>query len=127
MIRGVSKVIIDVDDQDRAKTFWLDTVGFRLLQDSPYDKDTRWLEVASPDGAIVLVLSPRHGEPRREAPEMLPTSNVFFHCDDLESTHRELEQRGVVFAQAPIKQEFGWWSMFVDTEGNRFALVPAGQ
>jgi hypothetical protein len=27
----------------------------------------------------------------------------------------------------PVQQEFGWWSLFNDTEGNRFALVPRGQ
>jgi catechol 2,3-dioxygenase-like lactoylglutathione lyase family enzyme len=26
------------------------------------------------------------------------------------------------FPQPPIRMSFGWWSMFNDTEGNRFAL-----
>jgi hypothetical protein len=33
-----------------------------------------------------------------------------------------LSARGVEFPQAPVQQPFGWWSMFNDTEGNRFAL-----
>jgi predicted enzyme related to lactoylglutathione lyase len=28
----------------------------------------------------------------------------------------------VEFPQPPVYQPFGWWSMFNDTEGNRFAL-----
>jgi catechol 2,3-dioxygenase-like lactoylglutathione lyase family enzyme len=31
MIIGVSKVVIGVDDQDRAKTFWTETMGFGLV------------------------------------------------------------------------------------------------
>jgi predicted enzyme related to lactoylglutathione lyase len=27
-------------------------------------------------------------------------------------------------AQPPVEQPFGWWSMFEDAEGNRFALTP---
>jgi len=30
MISGVSKVVIDVGDQERAKVFWTETVGFEL-------------------------------------------------------------------------------------------------
>jgi predicted enzyme related to lactoylglutathione lyase len=69
------------------------------------------------------VLSRRRGD-RPSAPAELPTSNVFFCCDDLSRTHRELSARGVVFPQPPIEQPWGGWSMFEDLEGNRFALVP---
>ena len=50
MISGVSKVVIEVGDQERAKAFWIETMGFGLVQDAPYG-DERWLEVGSPDGA----------------------------------------------------------------------------
>ena len=45
-----------------------------------------------------------------------------FHCDDLKATHAELVALGVEFPEPPSRQSFGWWSMFNDTEGNRFAL-----
>jgi predicted enzyme related to lactoylglutathione lyase len=35
--------------------------------------------------------------------------------------------RGVRFPVAPVQQPFGWWSVFEDPDGNRFALVPRGQ
>jgi predicted enzyme related to lactoylglutathione lyase len=52
------------------------------------------------------------------------TSNTFFYCDDLPRTYDELRARGVEFAQPPVRQSWGWWSMFEDQEGNRFALGP---
>jgi predicted enzyme related to lactoylglutathione lyase len=55
---------------------------------------------------------------------MLPTSNVLFYCDDFVRTYEELRSRGVAFPQPPVEQSFGWWSMFEDREGNRFALRP---
>ena len=120
MIEGVRKVVIEVADQDRALEFWTERMGFALAQDTPYG-DERWLEVRTPDRGVVLVLSVRRGE-LPAAPDMLPTSNVFFYCDDLVRTHEELRLRGVAFPQPPIEQSFGWWSMFEDQEGNRFAL-----
>ena len=75
------------------------------------------------DKAVVIVLSQRDGDPPT-APAALPTSNVIFCCDDLPRTFEELSALGVAFPQPPIEQPFGWWSMFEDGEGNRFALVP---
>src|SRR6266511_2844842 len=123
VIRGVSKVVIDVEDQERAKEFWTEKMGFELVQDVPYGNE-RWLEVRSPDGAVNLVLDLRVREAgeRQEAPDTLPNSNVMFRCDDLRETYEELRALGVEFPQPPVKQPFGWWSMFNDSEGNRFGL-----
>jgi lactoylglutathione lyase len=125
MIEGVSKVVIEVDDQARALEFWTETLGFELHQDTPYGEE-RWVEVRTPDNGLILVLSPRQDD-RPNASHMLPTSNVFFCCDDLPETYEELRSRGVEFTQPPVRLSFGWWSMFQDQEGNRFALHPREQ
>jgi predicted enzyme related to lactoylglutathione lyase len=125
MIDGVSKIVIAVGDQDRALAFWTETIGFELVEDAPYG-DERWLEVRSPDGQIDLVLDLRKGAGRdRKVPDHLPTSNVMFRCEDLNGTYEELSARGVEFPQPPVEQPFGSWSMFNDSEGNRFALEQA--
>jgi predicted enzyme related to lactoylglutathione lyase len=122
MIRGVHQVLIEVDDQDRALTFWTEVLDFDLVQDAPYGEE-RWLEVRTPGGAVTVVLGQRSGERPKVAQE-LPTSNVWFYCEDLDRTYNELSARGVNFPRPPVEQPFGWWSMFEDTEGNRFALTP---
>jgi lactoylglutathione lyase len=121
MVRGINQVVLEVDDQDRALAFWTDAMGFELVQDAPYG-DERWLEVRTPDRAVTVVLSLRQGE-RPTAPQELPTSNIMFYCDELASTYDELRARGVEFPQPPVEQPFGWWSLFQDPEGNRFALT----
>jgi len=123
VIEGVSQVLVEVEDQDRALKFWTEAVGFELAQDAPYGDAGRWIEVRTRDKATVLVLRPRDGD-GPTAPEELPTSNIFFYCDDLSRTYEELRGRGVEFPQPPVQQSWGWWSMFEDQEGNRFALGP---
>jgi catechol 2,3-dioxygenase-like lactoylglutathione lyase family enzyme len=56
MISAVSKVVVPVDDQERAKEFWVDRLGFELRRDESYG-DERWIEhfgwwalFADPDG-----------------------------------------------------------------------------
>jgi predicted enzyme related to lactoylglutathione lyase len=126
VVGGVTKVVVEVEDQERAKRFWTETMGFELVQDTPYGEE-RWLEVRTPDKAVVLVLGPRQAERPAAQHPSLPTSNVFFYAEDLQQTYEELRARGVEFPEPPVRQPFGWWSLFQDSEGTRFALVPRGQ
>ena len=122
MITGVGKVVIAVEDQVRAKDFWTSQVGFEVHRDESYG-DERWIELSPPDGGPLLVLSRRaDDEPRREVPDQLPHSPLFFNCADIERTYRELSDRGVQFPLPPTQQHFGWWSLFEDPEGRRYAL-----
>jgi lactoylglutathione lyase len=122
VISGVSKVIVPVDDEAQAKEFWTARLGFDVVRDETY-ADERWIEVSPPDQSLVLVLSRRPaGEPRREVREQLPHSDLFFTCDDIQQTYRELTDRGVKFPTAPTQMHFGWWAMFEDQDGTRYAL-----
>lgn len=89
MIKGVSKVVIDVEDQERAKVFWTTTMSFEVVQDAPYGEE-RWLEVRSPDNATILVLGRSSTGPgdRESVPEMLPTS-----CSSTATTYSRPSRR----------------------------------
>ena len=101
MISGISKIVVPVDDQVRAKEFWTSRLGFDVVSDESYG-DERWIEVSPPAGGPVIVLSPRKAvDAPREVPDQLPHSPVFFTCDDIEATHRELVERGVRFPVPP--------------------------
>ena len=120
MLSAVDKVSLNVRDQDAAKRFWVDTMGFELLQDSPMGEDagTRWLEVRPPDGTATLILF----SPRFDDSQLGSLSNVLFTCQDIQRTHEELMARGVEFPDPPGKQVWGWWATFKDTEGNLYGL-----
>ena len=123
MIHGVQKVVVPVDDQERAKEFWTDRVGFEVVEDTQYGGGNRWLEVTPPDRGVILVLSPREpGNARREVSDQLPHSDVFFACTDIVATYRQLTARGVRFHTPPTQMPFGWWALFEDHEGTRYAL-----
>jgi predicted enzyme related to lactoylglutathione lyase len=122
MISGVSKVVVPVDDQERSREFWVDRLGFELRRDESYG-DERWIEVSPAGQDLVLALTRRAShEVRQELPDQLPHSPVFFNCDDIERTYRELTGRGVEFPVPPARQHFGWWALFADPDGTRYAL-----
>jgi catechol 2,3-dioxygenase-like lactoylglutathione lyase family enzyme len=119
---GVNQVVLYVNDQLEAKAFWTEKMGCQLVQDDEYG-DERWIAVLTPDGNTRLVLSNKiPGFEVGPVQDGRPHSNVFFYADDIEKAYAELSARGVEFPQPPVKQFFGWWSLFADQDGTRYAL-----
>jgi lactoylglutathione lyase len=126
MLTAVRSVAIYVGDQDRAKRFYTETLGFDLIQDTPMGDGPgrpRWIEVAPPDRNVLLVLF----TPPGSESQIGTFSNVLFECDDLQATHKELARRGVEFTEEPSKQFWGWWAVFKDPDGNSYGLGQRGE
>ena len=125
MVTGVRSVGVYVGDQDRAKEFWTETIGFELLQDTPMGPEggPRWIEVAPPSRNVILVLFTPPGDEARVG----TFSNVLFECDDIHRTYEELSAKGVDFPDPPREEFWGWWAAFRDPDGNSYGLGPSGQ
>lgn len=123
MIRSVRSASIYVGDQDRAKQFFTETLGFELLGDTPMGETERWIEVAPPDGNVILVLYTTEDQKDRVG----TFSNVLFSCDDIQQTYTELTAKGVEFAAPPSKEFWGWWAEFKDPDGNTYGLGQSGE
>ncbi len=124
MIGAVDKVGLNVADQDRAKQFWTETMGFECVADTPMGDESgegagsRWIEVRPPDGEPNLILF----TPQFDESKVGLLSGVLFTCDDIQKTHAELTARGVEFPDPPSQQFWGWWATFADPAGNVYGL-----
>jgi catechol 2,3-dioxygenase-like lactoylglutathione lyase family enzyme len=126
MLTAVRSVGVYAGDQERSKRFFTETLGFKLLQDTPMGDGPgapRWIEVAPPDRNVILVLFTPEGDQDRIG----TFSNVLFECDDIQVTHKELAARGVEFTEEPSKQFWGWWAVFKDPDGNTYGLGQRGE
>ncbi len=126
MITTVRSVGIYAGDQDRARQFFTETLGFDLLQDTPMGTEPgapRWIEVAPPDRHVILVLF----TPDEQKDRIGTFSNVLFNCDDIQKTYEELRGKGVEFTEAPSRQFWGWWAVFKDPDGNTYGLGQSGE
>ncbi|MDQ2867262.1 MAG: VOC family protein [Verrucomicrobiota bacterium] len=118
MIKQIKFISIPVANQVRALDFYTEKLGFTIITDQPFDAKQRWIELRVPKAETRIVLFTAEGEEKRIGTMM----NMSFACDDIDKTYTELKQRGVEFDGAPEKQPWGTYTIFKDSEGNRFVL-----
>ena len=117
MIENVQVVSVPVSDQERAKTFYADVLGFELRADEPFDPGMRWVEVA-PKGATTSLALVTWFE------SMPPGSlqGLVVATDDIHATYDELVTKGVPFDFPPTELPGGTQAVFRDPDGNGLVL-----
>lgn len=130
MINHVGTVSVFVNDQQRAKEFYTNVLGFELRADAPLfpGATARWIAVA-PQGAqteIILYLPDENWSHYRQV--VGKSQALTLDVTDMATLHEQLKAKGVVFVQEPDVQPWGTFAMIEDSEGNRLLLVeqPAG-
>jgi predicted enzyme related to lactoylglutathione lyase len=132
MIQRLSHSTLFVLNQDEAKRFYVDKLGFDLKMD--FDMGSfRWLTV-SPKGQpdVQLVLMPVAPGPHmdeascdriRELVKQGRMPTVVFETSDCQKTYEELNARGVEFLQPPTDRFYGVEAILKDPFGNWFSLT----
>ena len=135
MIIKHSHSTVYVIDQERAKTFYTDKLGFEVRSDVtlPEMGNFRWLTVGplgQEDVAIVLMAIP--GQPVMDDETAAQVralmakgfaGTVFLTTDDCQADYEELAARGVEFTEEPESRPYGIDAGFRDPSGNSFRLT----
>jgi catechol 2,3-dioxygenase-like lactoylglutathione lyase family enzyme len=132
MIQRLGIASVYVLDQERAKAFYTEKLGFELRTDATVGT-FRWLEVGpkgQPDLSITLMaIEPGMNWSKETADALreLVKKGTFgfgaFHTDDCRKTYEELKARGVQFKGEPQDRPYGVETVLQDDSGNWFALV----
>ncbi|GAA3042852.1 VOC family protein [Streptosporangium longisporum] len=116
-ITHVQLLSLPVADQDRAKSFYVDTLGFDLVSDNPMGPDRRWVQVA-PKGARTSITLVTWFD------TMPPGSlkGLVLETDDLEGDVAALSDRGVAIEGDIQRSPWGRYVTFDDPDGNGIVL-----
>ena len=131
MITNVSLVTLYVTDQDAAKAFYIDNLGFVEGDDVSMGDDFRWVTVFHPDHPEVKVTLMVPGPPLADelaatVRRALASGSMYgfgLATDDCRKTYDELTAKGVEFIQPPTDRPYGVEAMVLDNSGNRLVLV----
>jgi catechol 2,3-dioxygenase-like lactoylglutathione lyase family enzyme len=119
-VHDVTVVSVPVSDQDRAKAFYVGTLGFRVLRDDDSVPGIRWVQVAPGTGATGLTLVTWFAT--------MPAGSLrglVLACDDLTAEYERLRAAGVAFDSPPQQQPWATEAVFRDPDGNMLVLQQA--
>jgi catechol 2,3-dioxygenase-like lactoylglutathione lyase family enzyme len=119
-----------VDDYDEAIAFFVDVLGFELIEDSPAvttvgGRPKRWVVVRPPGATTGLLLARADGErqARSVGDQFAGRVGLFLRVDDFQAYYDRMCRSGVEFVSEPRDEPYGRVVVFVDIAGNRWDLL----
>jgi catechol 2,3-dioxygenase-like lactoylglutathione lyase family enzyme len=131
MITNVSLVTVYCLDQDRARDFYVDVLGFTPHTDVAMGEGFRWVTVTHPSQPELEVTLMTPGPPldpdaadfiRRQL-EKGQMGGLGLRVDDCRKTYEDLTAKGVTFLQEPSERPYGVEAVMRDVSGNWMVLV----
>ena len=126
---GLELVAIVVADYDPAIAFFVDVLGFDLIEDSPSTTNDgrakRWVVVRPPNAQTGILLAKADGEAQSAivGNQFAGRVGFFLRVDDFAATLRRMEAAGVELVTAPRDEPYGRVVVFRDLAGNRWDLL----
>jgi lactoylglutathione lyase len=118
LITNIATVAVYVEDQQAAKEFWTNKVGFEVKAEFPMGPNAYWLEVAPTNAQSHLVIYPKSMMPGHESLK----ASIVFNSDDVLGTYEKMKAKGVAFKGEPQEMQWGTFVQFTDEDGNEFLL-----
>lgn len=125
----LEQLALIVDDYDTAIRFFVDVLGFELVEDSPSltndGRPKRWVVVRPPGATTALLLAQADGERQARAigDQFAGRVGLFLRVDDFQASYDRMRDNGVQFVTEPRHEPYGQVAVFVDIAGNRWDLL----
>ena len=115
-VRRIAIVSVPVSDQEAAKRFYTDMLGFSTVRDNPMGPDQRWVQVGPPGAETSVTLVTWF-------PGMRPGSitGLVLETDDVAADHARLRSRGGGISDL-AEVPWGRYATFTDPDGNGWVL-----
>lgn len=131
MITNISLVTVHCLDQDKARDFYVNLLGFEPRTDVTMGEGFRWVTIGHPSQPELEVTLMVPGPPldeeaaahvRRQL-EKGQMGGLGLQVDDCHKTFAELSAKGVTFLQEPSDRPYGIEAVMRDDTGNWLVLV----
>lgn len=125
MITKAAQITLFVKDQTRAKQWYIDVLGFQLINDLEFAPGWSYVTVAphkNSETIIELAQSSTADQRALVGAQAADLPIVMFISDDIEKDYEELSARGVKFSNPPQEVPGGKGAGFYDLDGNQLDL-----
>ncbi|MEI9405915.1 VOC family protein [Mesorhizobium argentiipisi] len=124
--RSVATVALVVGNYDEAIVWYVERLGFLLIEDVDLGDDKRWVTVAPAKGqGARLLLAEASGEEQASRIGNQTGGRVFLflETDNFSRDHQAMLAKGVEFREAPRREAYGAVAVFSDLYGNLWDLI----
>jgi catechol 2,3-dioxygenase-like lactoylglutathione lyase family enzyme len=126
----LSLAAIVVNDYDEAIAFFVETLGFELVEDSPAvttaaGRPKRWVVVRPPGAQTGLLLARADGPQQAGVVGRQVAGRVgfFLEVEDFDEAFARMSRAGVEFVRPPRAEPYGRVAVFLDVAGNKWDLL----
>lgn len=129
MKQSIGQSALVVRDYDEAISFYVDTLGFSLIEDTYIaEQDKRWVVVAPPgatESRLLLARAVNAEQSSRVGNQTGGRVFLFLFTDDFWRDFEAYKAKGVVFVREPKREPYGTVAVFKDLYGNLWDLLQA--
>jgi catechol 2,3-dioxygenase-like lactoylglutathione lyase family enzyme len=122
-------VALVVREYDPAIRFFVDVLGFELVEDTPSltndGRLKRWVVVRPLGGQTGVLLARAYGDQQVNVvgQQFAGRVGLFLRVDDFDASYERMTAAGVRFVSAPRVEAYGKLAVFLDLEGNGWDLL----
>lgn len=117
----LSKVTLYVNNQEEAKAFWLEKMGFKVVLENEMGPGFTWLEVGNEEANTSLVLYNKEMMKQQNPSVSVECPSLLFSTTDIDSEYDRMKEAGVKVDEL-MKMPYGSMFTFYDQDGNNFIL-----
>ena len=119
-------VVVPVTDVDRAKSFYVDTLGFHLDADTRPTPDLRVVHMTPPGSACSVVVGPTVVSADAD---LGSGASLQLVVNDIEAARAQLASRGVELSETQTldPRDGGKFAFFADPDGNNWIIQEVRQ
>lgn len=123
MIHKIGQVMLYVNNQDEAKAFWTEKVGFVVVSEQDNGQGMRWIEIAPTSEAETSIVLHNKELIAKMQPELnLQPPSLLLFTENLDSLYEELQSKQVKVGEL-VTMPTGRVFNFADNEDNYFAVL----
>ena len=130
MSQKIGSVALLVREYDEAISFFVNKLGFTLVEDSDLGGGKRWVLIAPPgSGGTRLVLARAEGLNQEVAIGRQSGGRVFLflHTDNFWGDYQAMISKGIEFLEKPREEPYGRVVVWKDLYGNKWDLLELAQ
>lgn len=119
------QVALVVRDYDEAIDFYVNKLGFALIEDTVMSATKRWVVVSPGENSCRLLLAKAADEHQlsRVGDQTGGRVFLFLHTDDIKRFEQRLRQENIRILRGPVTEPFGEVIVFEDLYGNKWDLI----